>query len=276
MFQIALLIAVCATSIAFGQERLEELSYTAPCSFCIPNKDRVSGQFGDGEKSLVGGRNDVVARKELEKNPWFPGGNQTMSGRLEYFYPGTRNKSWYTIQCPSPTPTNRQFGDPNSAAKTAAIRQAVKAMTDRQMDTTLLWGASFNCSNDRATISQVIKRANEYGVQFKPVQQFHIGPSLASPFRGSESSVAAKLARRADPRTIDILHMIGHILYERDQTAAYYDLSRRAETASRVSGYAQKNMNEFVAEVFAGMMIGHQWDREVLNEYNRAWVSGAR
>ena len=264
MLHLALLSVLCGAGAVLGQEPLEDLS---------------GGAFGEGEKRNVGRRNDRVASGALTDNPWF--NNNVSSGFTTgaiFFYPRTRNKSWYSIFGTAPPADNRAFGDPNYNAKAASIRRAVKAMTDRNLDTTLLWGAAFNCSNDRRIKSQAIKRSNAQGRIFAPVVQIHVGPDFASPMRGPGSSVAATYQRRYgfDGRAIDILHLIGHVLYERDQTAAYYDLSRTARTASQVSKYAEKNMNEFIAEVFAGMMIGHQWPRNVVDEYNGAWIPRAR
>ena len=65
----------------------------------------------------------------------------------------------------------------------------------------------------------------------------------------------------AQKPTITCIHEIGHILHERSAGDNYWEkgsamTSGSPTNAGEVSGYAAQNKKEFVAEVFAGLILG--------------------
>ena len=70
---------------------------------------------------------------------------------------------------------------------------------------------------------------------------------------------------------ITTIHEIGHCIHAANRGDAFYDpaigLGSLPDNAAEVSGYAGMNRKEFVAEVFAGLMIGRVFSNQVTQEY---------
>ena len=70
---------------------------------------------------------------------------------------------------------------------------------------------------------------------------------------------------------ITCIHEIGHILHAHARGDDFHDptanLTGQAVNAGAVSGYAAQNKKEFVAEVFAGLMVGRVFPNVVIEEY---------
>lgn len=62
------------------------------------------------------------------------------------------------------------------------------------------------------------------------------------------------------------IHELGHA-YQDSNVKDHPWKYREMEIASKVSGYATTHPDEFVAEVFAGMVYGHQYERDVMRLY---------
>ncbi|MGD9587703.1 MAG: hypothetical protein AB7Q37_08585 [Pyrinomonadaceae bacterium] len=244
------------TGSVLAQEPLELLFRIGP---------DLPGPFNliDSEKTRMGQQNYAFVSRQKNRNHWF---NEPAFMATHQFDPNAdgRNRNHkYVIYGTSSV-------DPVYQSKVAAVKKAVKALVDRQVDTRILQLMAFNCSSDQDTTTQVVKRITIPGESFLPVTHFYLGPNDATP----AGSVASNLNGQNgfDSYTIGILHMIGHVLYERDNSEGYYQGNILARTANRVSAYARTSRNEFVAEVFAGLMIGVNWPPEVIAEYNQQWV----
>ena len=153
--------------------------------------------------------------------------------------------------------------DPNAQAKVAGIDKAVKTVVDNGF--ALPYDLQFFCSPVEGALTQAFKR----GENWAPVAYIFLGPG------GSPKALSSTAAgfNGFDTRTIRTIHEIGHIIHERQAGDTYWQSGRTINTAasSQVSQYGCCNEKEFVAEVFAGMMIGKRWSNEVLAEY-RKWL----
>jgi hypothetical protein len=81
----------------------------------------------------------------------------------------------------------------------------------------------------------------------------------------------ATRANGFDKPTITCIHEIGHILNERNLGDTFWEkdsiMTGKATTGAEVSGYAAQNKKEFVAEVFAGLMLGMTFSHPCMQEY---------
>ncbi len=224
----------------------------------------VNGRLSDGEKGRIGKSNYNVWVADSQRNQWF---NETSSVTTFRFYPNAAPKDLfakykYVIY-------GSAYFDPNYNSKVAAVQKAIKALADNNVNPAVLQLMSFNVTGDPQTKTQAIKRITDAQHFFDPVTVIELGPADATPV----GSVAQNMNGQNgfDSYTIGILHMIGHVLYERDNSEGYYQSGMTADTARFVSNYARTGRNEFVAEVFAGLMTGVIWRPDVMAEYNRQW-----
>ena len=72
--------------------------------------------------------------------------------------------------------------------------------------------------------------------------------------------------------SVTCIHEIGHLLHAHARGDEFHDPASNltggaAATAGQVSGYAGMNKKEFVAEVFAGLMVGRTFPTAVMTEY---------
>ena len=65
-----------------------------------------------------------------------------------------------------------------------------------------------------------------------------------------------------------LYHEAGHLLLSHEEKPQPL-LPRQVTMASAVSRYAQMNQEEFVSEVFAGLMCGVKYDKDILGLYSR-------
>ena len=152
--------------------------------------------------------------------------------------------------------------DPNAQGKMTGIDKAVRTVVDNGF--ALPYDLQFYCSPVDGVWTQAFKRGDNWA----PVAYIFLGPG------GSNKALSSTAAgfNGFDTRTIRTLHEIGHIIHERQAGDTYWQTGRTINSAasSQVSQYGCCNEKEFVAEVFAGMMIGKRWSNEVLAEY-RKW-----
>ena len=71
---------------------------------------------------------------------------------------------------------------------------------------------------------------------------------------------------------VTCIHEIGHLLHAHARGDGFHDDASNltggpATHAGQVSGYAGQNKKEFVAEVFAGLMVGRTYSNAVMTEY---------
>lgn len=65
-----------------------------------------------------------------------------------------------------------------------------------------------------------------------------------------------------------LYHEAGHLFFSHEEQPKRL-LPRQVTVASAVSRYAQMNGEEFVSEVFAGLMCGVKYDKDILDLYSR-------
>jgi len=164
--------------------------------------------------------------------------NQTAQVKAFVRVQGNYNGNAYTIF--------KDSNDGDADAKAAAVHNAVKAIVDKGLalptGLRVYWDA----------LSYVI-----------------LGSAALVGGRADALS-ATGLAGKNKP-TITCIHEIGHILHERGAGDSFWEtgsaLSGKAANGSEVSGYAAQNKKEFVAEVFAGLILGKTFSPACMREY---------
>ncbi len=159
----------------------------------------------------------------------------------------------------------KDSADPNLAAKVAAVHKAVKTIIDKGVkipaDLRIYSTNAFEAQN----------RAFSRDATWNPIAFVILGS--AALVGGRADALSATGFGGLDKPTITTIHEIGHILHERSSGDAFWAtgsiIAGKADSAGRVTGYAAQNKKEFVAEVFAGLIIGKEFGGDVLDEYQR-------
>jgi hypothetical protein len=158
--------------------------------------------------------------------------------------------------------TYRNPADPDCNAKFAAAHKAVKILTEEGVK--IPENLRIYCTNNPSSQNISFQRDAEWNPVANIVlgyaalkRNYPMGTISESKFRGLEMP------------TIITIHEIGHILHERTAGNVFWspDFKGSSSTGSKVSAYAGGNKKEFVAEVFAGVIIGMQFPQDVLEEY---------
>jgi hypothetical protein len=83
------------------------------------------------------------------------------------------------------------------------------------------------------------------------------------------------LSTQLDPSGVaSMVHELGHFLHYQQSRAKFHDLflsqfaSGTGQAPMQVSGYANSNPREFVAEVFLGLVYGREFPSNVLEVYD--------
>ena len=159
--------------------------------------------------------------------------------------------------------------DSQAQAKAAGADKAVKAVMDAGFK--LPDDLRFYCTSigESGIENSTKTEAFERGPNWTPIAYIMLGPG-GSP---DALSTTANGFNGYDTRTIRAIHEIGHIIHER-QAGDYFwkspSFSAKGDPASKVSQYATTgSFKEFVAETFAGLIIGKKWPSDVLAEYHR-------
>jgi hypothetical protein len=238
------------------------------------NGGTVNGQLTEPAKKRIGQISADLVNKEFQRNDHFDILAYSVGGGFPFWGKWFKNK--YFIY---DNPENNKL----SGKQQTAIQRAIRALSENGLNNApgLLHFMSFNCTDDKKTRTQVVMRfTGDLEGSFIPRTKIYLGPENATATSTTSNWSVARYGNEAqykqqgfDSYTIGILHMIGHVLYERDQTDRYYELNSKVPQpiAQKVSVYAATDRNEFVAEVFASRMIGRNLDTDVMQEYLRQW-----
>lgn len=159
-------------------------------------------------------------------------------------------------------------GDGAAAQKVECVRNALKALDDRNImvPSELRF---YCCSNG----DKVQNRAFTRDASWNPVSYITLSPS--SIVQSNVQSVSNSVHPGFDKGTVTCIHEIGHTLHAQKMGDKFLDTNANGgctglptALASQVSGYAAGSKKEFVAETFAGMVLGRQYSQAVMAEYN--------
>lgn len=157
----------------------------------------------------------------------------------------------------------RDAGDGEGKAKAVAAKLAVRTVIDKGFD--LPVDLRFYCTNNYA----VQNRAFNRDAGWNNVSWITLGTTALQ--NGRADALSAVITPGHTKGSITCIHEIGHCLHAHARGDDFFDptanLVGGPVNAGLVSGYAGMNRKEFVAEVFAGMMVGRHWPRVVMDEY---------
>lgn len=153
--------------------------------------------------------------------------------------------------------------DGEATAKANAAKKAVKTIIDKGFD--LPPDLRFYCTSNY----EVQNRAFNKDAAWNTVSWITLGTTALQGGRpDATSSMNIAGFCKGD---ITCIHEIGHALHAAARGDDFHDpaanLTGRAANAAAVSGYAASNKKEFVAEVFAGLMVGRHFSTAVMDEY---------
>ena len=157
----------------------------------------------------------------------------------------------------------KDHDDPDANTKAAAVHKAVKTIKDSGLNIPL--ALRVYCT--KAYEAQ--NRAFSRGAQWDEVAIVILGRAALT--GGRPDAMSATQANGFDKPTITCVHEIGHILNERNLGDSFWEkdsiMTGKATNGAEVSGYAAQNKKEFVAEVFAGLMLGRAFSDACMQEY---------
>lgn len=182
----------------------------------------------------------------------------SQTAQVKAFIPvkGNYNGEMYTIY--------KDFSDPDSGAKEAAVHAAVKRIKDKGL--ALPNNLRVYCTKAYEAQNRAFSRS----VGWSEVANIILGPTALVGGRADALS-GTNLAGCNKP-TITCIHEIGHILHERSAGDMFWETGSiltggKAANAGEVSGYAATTKKEFVAEVFAGLILGKPFSDACTQEY---------
>ncbi len=159
----------------------------------------------------------------------------------------------------------KNSNDPGVAIKVVAVNRAVKLIVDKGLR--IPNALRLYLTNEFAAQNRAFPRDETWS----EVAYVVLGPAALEGGRPDAFSATGFLGESKP--TITTIHEIGHILHERSLGDPFWAtgsiIAGAPSTGSQVSGYANSSKKEFVAEVFAGLVLGKRWPTEVLNEYRR-------
>ena len=152
-------------------------------------------------------------------------------------------------------------GDANT--KAAAVHKAVKIIEDKGV--AIPYGLRVYCTKAYAAQNRAFSR----GVGWSEQALVILGH--AALVGGRADALSATQLGGCDKPTITCIHEIGHILHERSLGDAFWEtgsaVGGKATNHAEVSGYAGQNKKEFIAEVFAGLILGKHFSAACMQEY---------
>jgi hypothetical protein len=164
--------------------------------------------------------------------------------------------------------------DPDLKVKVAAINKGIKILID----------SGLNIPRNLMVYSAGRPEAQNIGFKrganWEPVAVVILGSKATSPMLGGMSSISQSGFRynfvALDRPTITVIHELGHIIHERFMGDNFWlTLGGTVPPAelpnldTRVSQYATTGKKEFVAEVFAGSIIGMKFPADIMAMYHR-------
>ena len=159
----------------------------------------------------------------------------------------------------------KDSADGDAAAKTAAVHQAVKKIIDKGV--ALPKNLRVYCTKAYEAQNRAFSRDGAWN----EVSLVILGPAALN--GGRADALSASGLGGCNKPAITCIHEIGHILHERNLGDGYWEkgalvTSGVATNSAEVSGYAGQNKKEFVAEVFAGLILGKNFTGPCKVEYN--------
>lgn len=157
--------------------------------------------------------------------------------------------------------------DPKFFEKVEGMKTAIKTLQGKGFS--IPPGTNVYCTSKLDALNQ----AFHFDGSFNLVCNIVLGPRACEP--GDLASVSNSKHPGWTKIAITCIHEFGHALHVRalGGLEAFYDpdsplqLSKKAANSAEVSGYAGNNKKEFVAEVFAGRMIGRKYSKKCMAEY---------
>ena len=157
----------------------------------------------------------------------------------------------------------KDAADRGAGTKAAAAHSAVKAVLNKGVS--IPAGLRIYCTNAYAAQNRAFSRGAGWA------EQAIVILGHAAVVGGRPDALSATGLGGCDKPTITCIHEIGHILHERSAGDAYWEtgsaISGAAINHAEVSGYAKQNKKEFVAEVFAGLILGKAFSQVCMQEY---------
>lgn len=160
----------------------------------------------------------------------------------------------------------KDFHDGDASAKAAAVHAAVKKIVDKGV--AIPNGLKVYCTKAYAAQNRAFSR----DAGWNSVAIVVLGPAALT--GGRPDALSATGLGGCNKPTITCIHEIGHILHETNLGDAFWETGSivsgstgKAATAGEVSGYAGQNKKEFVAEVFAGLILGKNFSTNCKQEY---------
>ncbi len=178
----------------------------------------------------------------------------------------------YTYQGTTVT-FHKYGGDALADDKVKAAKLAIKTVLDTQNNAFALpRGIRFFCTSNVNAKNQVFGRDPGWNAIYYVV----LGPT--STINSRVMSISNEHQEGCGPNSkgyVTCLHELGHVLHIQKMGEDYYAKNDQGgvngeptgANARQVSMYAGGTKKEFVAEVFAGMMIGRKYSDSVMDEY---------
>jgi hypothetical protein len=159
----------------------------------------------------------------------------------------------------------KDIHDPDRGAKVTAVKTAVDKIVQKGVVPPN--GLRVYCTNAYAAQNRAFHRDSGWN----EVALVILGPKAVT--GGRADAMSGTGLGGCNPPTITCIHEIGHILHEHRAGDAFWETGSaitavRPTSSAEVSGYAGQNSKEFVAEVFAGKILGKAFSATVEGEYN--------
>lgn len=199
--------------------------------------------------SAISERNLNIARFEMNAFSLAIGDDHFATKQVEY------KGQQYTLYL--------NMKDPEVAKKAKAVKKAVKTLVDKGI--VIPANLTFYLTNNISAQNRAFERDEGWN----EIAIITLGSHAIK--GGREDALSATGNFFMPKASITSIHEIGHILHERNAGELFWDKAFRASTplSAQVSGYATMNIKEFVAEVFAGTIIGRRFPPAVYTEYER-------
>jgi hypothetical protein len=157
----------------------------------------------------------------------------------------------------------KESADGQAAAKVACAKKAVKTIVDKNFN--LPNELRFYCTSAYEAQNRAFNKDANWG----DIGYITLGTTALS--NGRADATSAMNIPGFVKGDITCIHEIGHVLHAHARGDDFHDpasnLTGAPANAGQVSGYAGMNRKEFVAEVFAGLMVGRHFSTAVMDEY---------
>jgi hypothetical protein len=154
--------------------------------------------------------------------------------------------------------------DPNASAKAKAVHKAVEKIVLKGV--AIPAGLKVYCTSFYEAQNRAFSRDSAWNA----VANVILGP--AALVGGRADALSGTGAGGCNKPTITCIHEIGHVLHAHGAGDAFFETDSNIVAgppvnAGEVSGYAAQNKKEFIAEVFAGLILGITYSPNCMQEY---------